>query len=61
MQEEVEIRAATVVATERICDALQRASGSRPLSIRVDWMLWQQGEERRHSLPAHHRTLTCFY
>lgn len=63
MQEEVEIRAATVIATERICAVLARAPGvkRKPLAIQVDWMLWQDGEARKDDILPHHRTLTCFY
>lgn len=61
-QEEVEIRAATVVATDKICAVLNRSdSGSKAHAIQVDWMLWQDGEARKDDLPPHHRTLTCFY
>lgn len=55
---EVELRAATVVAVERLVTLLRRLG--RPLrAFELDWMLWHlsQGE-----LPfPHHRTLTVFY
>ena len=57
-QQEVELRAATVQAVERLVGLLQRLG--RPLrAFEVDWMLWglSQGD-----LPfPHHRTLTVFY
>jgi len=56
--EEVELRAATVAAVERLVELLGKRG--RPLrAFEVDWMLWYlaQGE-----LPfPHHRTLTIFY
>jgi hypothetical protein len=66
-EEEVEIRAATVVAVERLRDALtakRTGSGStapRISAVEVDWYLWQQGEAKKDSLFPHHRTLTVFY
>ncbi len=66
-QEEVEIRAATVVATDMICAALNAVPAEhreRPFAaVEVDWLLWQEGERRNAlgDIPPHHRTLTCFY
>lgn len=57
---EVEIRAATVQAVERLREAL--AGHGRDLhSVELDWMLWQRGEAQRGELPPHHRTLTIYY
>lgn len=68
---EVEIRAATVVAVERIrarINELRRAAGpavagaaDEIASVQVDWLLWQEGERRKDSILPHHRTLTVFY
>jgi Potential Queuosine, Q, salvage protein family len=71
--EEVEIRAASVVAVER----LRRAVHSRalalagsiqdatrltpPHALQVDWFLWTEGERQRERHPPHHRTRTIFY
>ena len=105
-EEEVEIRAASIVAVERIkeaiharwglaqggleggpttetpaagvaaagesegiataagpCGVVQRPRpGLRlPLTIQLDWWLWEQGEKSRASHPPHHRTLTIYY
>lgn len=55
---EVEIRAASVVAVERLREAL----GWRSLtSIVLDWALWEMGEAERFTAPLHHRTKTVFY
>lgn len=71
---EVEIRAATVVAVERIrerMNELRRAASAAGAagagaaeeiaSVQVDWLLWQEGERRKDSILPHHRTLTVFY
>jgi hypothetical protein len=69
-EQELEIRAATVVAVERLRAALQARcergqlalpAGGRLLSIYLDWLLWEIGEEARQRHPPHHRTLTCYY
>ncbi|MDD3748005.1 MAG: queuosine salvage family protein [Candidatus Bipolaricaulis anaerobius] len=56
--EEVELRAATVVAVEELTSTL-RAGGRSVLPFEVDWMLWNLSQER---LPIPHpRVLTPFY
>jgi hypothetical protein len=66
----VEIRAATVVAVQRLSAALQRLCeqrrlalppGGRVLPLFLDWLLWEIGEEARARHPPHHRTLTVYY
>lgn len=57
---EIELRAATVQAVERLRGALAE-HGRRMHSVEVDWVLWQRGESRREELPPHHRTLTIYY
>lgn len=54
---EIEIRAATVVA----CDHLASIY-SQPV-VKIDWLLWQIGEEEKRLslLKNHHRTITTFY
>ena len=72
--QEVEIRAATVIAVERLRDAIVSAvrapSADLPpppsktvslTAVQVDWALWERGEARRHELRPHHRTRTIFY
>ncbi|KAG2492024.1 hypothetical protein HYH03_009753 [Edaphochlamys debaryana] len=65
-EEEVEIRACTVVAVERLREALAAkfvgTPGARlPHAIQLDWWLWETGERERLRHPPHHRTLTTFY
>jgi hypothetical protein len=59
-EEEVEIRAATVVAVDRLRDQLQ-SQGLSLTAVEVDWLLWQMGESGRNTLKPHHRTRTIFY
>jgi hypothetical protein len=59
-EEETEIRAATVVAVEKIRAALEKR-GMKLLDIECDWVLWNQGELKRHEIAPHHRTLTIYY
>jgi hypothetical protein len=57
--EEVEIRAATVVAVEELRDRL--AAGGRDLmAVEVDWMLWDYSQGLFPVRP-YHRTRTVFY
>jgi hypothetical protein len=56
---EVEIRAATVTAVERLREAL--AERGRPLrSIEVDWVLWDLSQGL-YPVRPYHRTRTVFY
>lgn len=57
---EVELRAATVQAVERLRSALAE-HGREMHSVEVDWLLWQRAEAQRQKLPPHHRTLTIYY
>eukprot|EP00899_Mesostigma_viride_P022511 jgi/Mesvir1/3444/Mv11939-RA.1 len=59
-EEEVEIRACTIVAVEWIREAVARGTGKMITSVEVDWLLWQVGESDRASVNVHH-TLTIFY
>ena len=69
VQEEVEIRAATIVSTDLVCAAVNKAqrneggSGRVFVAVEVDWLLWQLGEKSNAvgDIPPHHRTRTCFY
>lgn len=58
---ENEIRAATVIAVEKIRDALQTKKGVSLLPIEIDWLLWNLGENMKDTIRAHHRTLTIYY
>jgi hypothetical protein len=60
--EEVEVRAATVEAVERLREALLLSKPPVKLSsVEIDWWLWQRGEEQKDKLAPHHRVLTPFY
>jgi hypothetical protein len=59
-EEEVEIRAASIEAVERLRRAMSDA-GTRLLSVELDWLLWQQGEKTKDELPPHHRTHSVCY
>jgi len=69
--EEKTIRAATVVAVERLVQELQDLTQKKPTTegtpvftaIAVDWHLWQVGEKMQNEglLKPHHRTRTTFY
>jgi len=61
-EQEIEIRACTVEAVERIKDRLAVRDGLVVSSVVIDWMLWELGEKKRYSShEPHHRTLTIFY
>ena len=64
-EQEVEIRAATVVAVERMRRALAGAPGGggrAPAAIQLDYWLWSVGEgERDAPTSSHHRTRTIYY
>jgi hypothetical protein len=57
---EVEIRAATVQAVERMVAGL-RARGVSLAPFQLDWLLWERGERLLRELAPHHRVLTVFY
>lgn len=58
--EETEIRACTVVAVEMLQKELS-AQGLFLLSVELDWLLWQRGEDMKDDIAPHHRTLTIYY
>ena len=60
-EEEVEIRASSIVATERLREALESKFSVKLHSIQLDWWLWEEGEKMRKEHPPHHRTHTIFY
>jgi hypothetical protein len=70
--EEIEIRACTVIAVEKlktVCNCILERNAAeagtsmpRPLlSIELDWLLWNQGELCKDEIKPHHRTLTIYY
>ena len=56
---EVEIRAATVVAVERVRQGLAER-GRELRSFQVDWMLWDLAQGL-YPIRPHHRVRTIFY
>ena len=59
--EETEIRAATVMAVDRLQQALTQRGAAKLLVVELDWLLWQRGEAMKDGLLPHHRTLTVYY
>lgn len=59
-EEEIEIRACTVIAVEHMQQVFQQ-KGINLFVIEIDWLLWQIGEKRKDEIPPHHRTLTIYY
>lgn len=59
-REEVEIRANTIVAVERIREALER-QGRRLHAFQIDGTLWDLGQEAAYRTKPYHRTTTIFY
>jgi hypothetical protein len=64
--DELAIRAATVVAVERVRAAIVAAAAGEPrllalTSVEIDWLLWDEGEARKDAIAPHHRTRTIFY
>ncbi|KAF0973700.1 hypothetical protein FDP41_007087 [Naegleria fowleri] len=60
-QMEVEIRAFTIQAVEQMRQILLEKHRIKCLSIEIDWMLWQIGENARKTIKPHHRTLSIYY
>jgi hypothetical protein len=64
-KQEVYIRAATVVAVERLVQAynLQRTPHEKMTEVQMDWHLWQVGEKLNQDskMKPHHRVDTIFY
>ena len=58
--EEIEIRASTIIAVDLLRDSMMKY-GRQLMTIELDWLLWQQGENAKDSLLPHHRTLTIYY
>ena len=60
-EEEVEIRASSIIATECLRETLVANFDVKLHSVQLDWWLWEEGERQRKSHPPHHRTRTLFY
>lgn len=59
-EQEIEIRGMTVYAVERLRADL-KALGMNQSSVELDWLLWNIGEARQHTIAPHHNTLTIYY
>jgi hypothetical protein len=59
--EEIEIRAATVIAVEEIKQRVLKKYGNQLISVQLDWLLWERGEAMIENMNPHHRCLTIFY
>lgn len=60
-EEEVEIRAASVVVVAKIRKSMMKAHGKSPHCVQLDWWLWEMGEAKREMQPPHHTTRTIYY
>ncbi|KAK9678476.1 hypothetical protein RND81_11G214000 [Saponaria officinalis] len=58
-EEEVELRACSIHAVEKIRELIQLKSGKKVLSVELDLWLWSYGVQLE-ALP-HHRTLSIYY
>mmetsp|Transcript_28430 Transcript_28430/g.28741 ORF Transcript_28430/g.28741 Transcript_28430/m.28741 type:complete len:335 (+) Transcript_28430:47-1051(+) len=58
-KEEIEIRACTIIAVERLHKELIKLGGNM-LVIELDWLLWQKGEAIKDTLAPCHRTRTIY-
>ena len=58
--EEIEIRASTIVSVEEIKKELVN-NGFNVLSLEIDTYLWEEGEKIKDKIKPHHRTLSIFY
>ncbi|KAH9261589.1 hypothetical protein BASA81_000245 [Batrachochytrium salamandrivorans] len=56
-REEVAIRACTVHAVE----LLKQLPGDKLMSVEIDWLLWQRGEQIKHEIHPNHRVRTIYY
>jgi hypothetical protein len=62
-EQELELRAATVVAVERMVASLRARGRQDVMPVLLDWLLWQRGERlnETRAIPPHHRVLTIYY
>lgn len=61
-EEEVELRACTITAVERLREYLAARTGTEVLSVQVDWWLWSSGlPSAVEKVPPYHRTQTIYY
>lgn len=57
---EVEIRAATIIACDRLVEYL-KAKDTGTNALRLDWYLWRLHADSPYQHSAHHRVRSCFY
>lgn len=60
-EEEIEIRASTVIAVQKMREQVQKHLNLSLTSIELDWILWNWGEAVKEEIFPHHRTLTIYY
>jgi hypothetical protein len=63
-KQEVYVRAATVVAVDRLVKAYNlKNPNAHTTAVNMDWHLWQVGEElnQNNKMKPHHRVNTIFY
>lgn len=62
-EEEVSIRAATVVVVDELAALLHTRTAKKITAVELDWHLWQVGEalHEKGQLSPHHRVKTIFY
>lgn len=58
-EEEVELRACSIYAVEKMRDLIKLKSGKQVLSVELDLWLWSYGIQ--YPSLAHHRTLSIYY
>ncbi|WOL12642.1 UPF0553 protein-like [Canna indica] len=58
-EEEIELRACTIHAVEKMRDIIQSKFGKQVLSVEMDLWLWSRGVQ--NSALPHHRTLSIYY
>ena len=57
----MEIRAATIIACERLRAVLAQA-GINTWATQIDWKLWYMGQAaKKEAMRPYHRTRTIFY
>jgi hypothetical protein len=61
-EEEIEIRAATIVCVEKMRNIVAaKTKKGLPHAVHLDWWLWEYGEEMITEHRPHHRTKTIYY
>lgn len=58
--EEVEIRASAIYAVELMVEEFRRL-GQNIIAIKLDYLLWNRGQQPQYKAHARHRTRTVFY